>query len=301
MSTVAETAQRSKTPSGIEIIYQESPRRLYRVYDPAFPENGEVEVPSVTTVLGVLDKPALPWWGMKVGVEGVLLMIQNGMVGRANGQAILRPSPSSDVYAYATTDGIVEALKTYKLTVNHVKSKAGDRGVAVHRAFEAWAEDRSLIPDPAFYGEEERGYVEGLRKFLTDLKVPARSKANTEVMVGSVEHGFAGRYDLSLAIGECELVTKVTPVRGEQREVFEKGRILADLKTSKSTYASHHLQLAAYELASVECGYKSTDYQIVVRVDAGGYYEVTRNTATAEDFLAVKGAYDTLASMKGRK
>jgi hypothetical protein len=37
-----------------------------------YPDEGWVDVPSVTTALGILEKPALPWWGMKVGVEGVL-------------------------------------------------------------------------------------------------------------------------------------------------------------------------------------------------------------------------------------
>ena len=35
-------------------------------------------VPSVTQILGVLDKPGLPWWGMKVGVAGVCALIDNG-------------------------------------------------------------------------------------------------------------------------------------------------------------------------------------------------------------------------------
>lgn len=58
------------TPSGLEVYFQSKPKRMYRV-------NG-VEVPSVTTVLGVLDKPALPFWGNKVGVDGVLELIRRG-------------------------------------------------------------------------------------------------------------------------------------------------------------------------------------------------------------------------------
>lgn len=57
------------TPSGIEVYYQPDPR-LYRV-------NG-VEVPSVTQVLDCLHKPALPYWGNKVGAEGVLELVRMG-------------------------------------------------------------------------------------------------------------------------------------------------------------------------------------------------------------------------------
>src|SRR5690242_3907680 len=91
------------TPSGIPIYFASKPKRLYRIGPKAawmqehlgfllasaqelrsveaalgamhvvsISETGWKEVPSVTTVLGVLDKPALPWWGMKCGVEGVL-------------------------------------------------------------------------------------------------------------------------------------------------------------------------------------------------------------------------------------
>ena len=120
-------------------------------------------------------------------------------------------------------------------------------------------------------------------------------------MVGSVDHGFAGRYDMACTISESEFVTHCTPVKGETRSVFEKGRWLFDLKTSKGTYDSHHLQLSAYEVASFECGYGPTVGQAVVRVGADGSYVVTRNRATAQDFLSVKSAYDALTNLKGRK
>ena len=60
----------STVPAGYTISYFVEPKRKYEI--------DGVEVPSVTTVLGCLDKPALPYWGNKIGVEGVLELVRRG-------------------------------------------------------------------------------------------------------------------------------------------------------------------------------------------------------------------------------
>lgn len=72
------------TPSGIEIYYQAGPKRLYRVRQPVGLSEGMweysdwVDVPSASTVLQVLEKGGLSWWGMGVGVDGVEALIEMG-------------------------------------------------------------------------------------------------------------------------------------------------------------------------------------------------------------------------------
>lgn len=78
------------TPSGIAVRYSPSPKRKYEVVMTCeescqacdTPEECTAlqwrEVPSVTTVLGVLDKPGLPFWGNKIGVEGVAELVRRG-------------------------------------------------------------------------------------------------------------------------------------------------------------------------------------------------------------------------------
>ncbi len=75
------------TPSGIEVLYQASPKRLYKVRKPApygqsgFPDFYPwVEVPGVTTVLDVLSKDGLPWWAQGIGVAGVLELVKRGLL-----------------------------------------------------------------------------------------------------------------------------------------------------------------------------------------------------------------------------
>ena len=282
----------SLTPNGIEVFYSWAPRRYYKLCyrggnRPPFEEEGVwVEVPSVTKVLDVLDKSgALTWWGMKVGVKGVLRLVEQNKLDVLAGHEC--------VYL---TDAVIAFLTQEKLTVNHVKDKAADRGTNIHKAFEAWAVDPSFRPDPNVYPENEQGYIRGLNSFLGDLGPVDDIQA--EVMVGSVEHGFAGRYDLRLNLGEAVMVVKTFPKRKPQHDLIAPGKYLLDLKTSKSVYDSHALQLAAYEMASVECGYGPTDYRAVVHVTEDGRYELVRTHAAPEDFLSILQAHQTMQRSK---
>jgi len=298
------------TPSGIPIFYQSQPKRLYRVGPEVHVEYAEqtpetllslaqaedttwVEVPSVTTVLGVLDKPALPWWGMKVGIEGVLALNRQNVLVSADFHPDAWDKPDAwDV------DSIVESMTRYKLTVNHVRDKAGDRGQAVHDALENWAR-HGHMPDPFIYPEEQEGYVRGLVAFLKD--VPSAEPEGAEVLVASSEYGFAGRYDLRLKTSrEHEVVVRRTATKVRKRTLLP-GRLLADLKTSKGCYPTHALQLEAYETASLESGYESTDGRGILLVTPDGHYEFIRSWASADDFLNVLAVYQSLQEMAKRK
>ena len=207
----------------------------------------------MTTVLGVLDKPSLPWWGMKMGVEGLLALVDK-----------------DPQWLICDTDTIVAGLTEHKLTVNHVRDKAGDRGQAVHDALENWAR-HGHMPDASIYPEEQEGYVRGLVAFLKD--VPSAEPTGAEVLVASSEHGYAGRYDLRLRTNQThEVVVRRTATRIRKRELLP-GMYLADLKTSKGVYPSHARQLEAYEQASLESGYEPTDGRGILLVSADGNYE----------------------------
>lgn len=255
------------TPSGVTIRYEDK-KHLYFL-------DGE-KVPSVSSILGCLDKPALPWWGMKIGVQGVLELF------RQEALRSTRPLPGQTFAIVDTafepvdSDRVVRLLTEHKLTVNHVRDKAGERGTTVHDALEAWAATGAK-PDPKVYPDEQRGYVEGLLLFLNEHAVEPEA---TEIIVGSTTHGFAGRYDL-----RCWLATEPT---------------LLDLKTSGSVYLEHFLQLEAYEGAGVECGYEPTANRVVLRVAADGSYELRESPATYDDFLAVLACYRATTALRDR-
>ncbi len=255
------------TPSGLSIYYQAGPKRLYRL-------NGE-EVPSVSQVLDILEKGGLSWWGMKVGIQGVFTLANE------HGREILVGD---------TVEDIVDLFKQHKLTVNDVKGKAADRGTNVHTALETWV-STGVTPDPRFFPQSERGYVQGLVAFINDAHPFARQ---SELMVASTD-GYAGRFDLFAHL-DGEVVTKTYPKRSPIRANVS-GAWLLDLKTSKSVYSSYHLQLAAYDHAMSECGYGEADEMGVVRVTADGRYELVVGKAGYVDFLHILSAYRVLKSI----
>lgn len=290
-------AATSITPSGIEVQYEWEPKRLYRVRASA--EAEWEEVPSVTTVLGVLDKPALPWWGMKVGVEGVVELLHRGVLKSDDlaDESVL----VDEAYSQVDTDDIVRFLTQQKLTVNHVLNKAGDRGNSVHAAFEDWA-NIGQLPHPEIYPETERGYIHGLRAFLLDLSENAEcTNLRPEVMVGSPKWGYAGRYDLRCNYSGGVFVTMTYPKKPNRVEEIPASRLLLDLKTSSGVYESHFLQLEAYEAASIECGYEETDIRAVVRVTSEGQYEFVRSQESIWDFISVLDCYQKIRKIKARK
>jgi hypothetical protein len=238
-----------------EITFEEPPefpKRRYLL-------DGEV-VPSVTQILGVLNKAALPWWGMTVGVQGILAL-------KAQGSEI----PWDDA------EGATKLLTEHKLTVNHVRDSAATRGKSVHDALEAFA-TTGATPRPSQFPAEDRGFVQALARALMDLSPVCEA---TEIMVGSTEHGYAGRYDL-----RCRL---------------DGALCRLDAKTGKRVYDEALLQLAAYELAAVEMGEEPSDRLLVLRLGVDGEYEVVESHATAEQFLGVKAAFDALADLKSTR
>lgn len=254
------------TPSKMEIFYCPEPRH-YKV-------NG-VEVPSVTEVLGVLHKPALVFWGMKVGVEGLVKLASDGHL----------VSPMGPWYQEGS-EWAVELLKEHKLTVNHQRDKAGTRGTSVHNAFERYCVT-DKFPEPDEFPEEERGFVKGLVAFL---KAVDPQPIQTELMVGSAEKGFAGRFDLLASTFK----KTVKPTSRKTREI-PSGKGIWDLKTGKGIYPdSHYLQLSAYRFAAEESGYGRTDYEGIVNVREDGTWDVGINTKKPHHFLAVKSAWEAL-------
>lgn len=293
------------TPAGIEVYYQAGPKRLYRVRETL----GGVplewrEVPSVTTVLGVLDKSgALTWWGQGIGGIGALKLQRLG-VDLTAVNALIAVGDDD-----AARKALCDQLTAQKISTNHVKDDAGDRGTSVHTAFEQWAADQRITPQPEVFPPAEQQYAAALAEFLRELSLGGPTDIEAEVMVGSFEHGFAGRYDLRLTLQrDVEMTTRIFPKKPPKREVIPAGRYLLDLKTSKGIYDTHFLQLEAYEAASIECGYEPTDMRAVIHVTKDGRYELARNItkdgepyATIDDYVDVRTCWAAVERINGRK
>lgn len=251
------------TPTGIWITFEDGEadehgkrrRREYLV-------NG-TKLPSVTTVLDILDKPGLRFAAEKLGVAGAVQLAAEG---------VLPQDPAAAMVA----------LKDRDLTHWQIWAQTARRGDVSHAdlvALLAGEEPTNLDQ----VREEERGFLRGVAGFCADRRP---GLINHEQMVASVEYGFAGRYDLC-----CVLDSDVVRLDLKTTEVlprYKDGQV-------KPPYDEHVLQLAAYELAARESGFAPSDWQGVLRVDASGAWDLTRSwLATADAFLAVLAAHRAL-------
>lgn len=318
---VPEPKTITQTPSGIEIAYFVEPKRIYKVrksetcnQECAIQStsccSGEMsewaEVPSVTTVLKCLDKPALSWWGMRVGFKAVNALWNDGFISSdAEGRLLVSEGAVWQYADFSDGGNVEQVIKQRKLTVNDTLAEAADRGTAVHDALEAWAV-LGKLPDPNEFPPEEHAYSVALRQFCDDMG-DAWETGGVEVAVASAEHGFAGRYDVRGTVKrDVQLVKRVLTkdgksplVKGPEYTTIPAGsKLLIDAKTSKSIYNTHLLQLEAYEGAGVECGYDPTDFRAVLHLSGHGLYQFKRATVSFDDFLAILHTYHALARVE---
>lgn len=199
---------------------------------------GGLEVLSVTQALGVLDKSGpLVGWAVRLTYEGAWSVARNPRYKMPNA-------------AWKFRKDVEKAGLDHRSSV----SDAQDRGTATHQVLEDWINERKL-PVMANYPQAWRGWIRALAAWLS---AEQPEFLESELIVGSATHGFAGRRDTV-----CRVKDKT------------RGNALLDAKTSKRIYPSSHFrQLAAYELAGVEGGENATDAQGILRLAEDGSYEV---------------------------
>ena len=247
----------TETPSGVSIAFEDgtpdpdtgkAKRRGYKV-------DGQT-LPSVTTVLGVVDKsgPLMGW------VERVTLAGLEDLWARPDG--------------ITANNGLRDLLNQNGLRYTQLRDSAATRGQSVHDALQALATD-GTPPALSAFPDEDRGYVRALCKWWLEYSPVAK---HVEIPLASVYHGFAGKPDL------------VCDIQGVSH--------LVDLKTSKSIYETHHLQVAAYRLALEECGYEPATLGAILRVGEDGEFEFVPARADEDDFLAVRALYEVLKKVR---
>jgi hypothetical protein len=225
--------------------------------------NGE-EVLSVTQALDlVTPKDALTWWGMRVGIAAVITLCKSG---KLNWPTLAAASPADHI-AGECIEAPEQGIKNKKgkvktpiedlvvknrISTNHIRDEAGDRGTLIHDAINKIAIE-DAIPDLDSVPEEFRPYVRAISLWWLEQEPTI---VEQEIIVASVKHGYAGRYDTV-----CDVTDE---------------RLLVDFKTSKGTYEGHFEQLWLYEIARRELGMDPVDDMAIVRLDKNGTYEMVR-------------------------
>lgn len=172
--------------------------------------NGKGPVPSVTTVLGIMDKPAVVQWKAKEAARAMF---------RAFIQAEPAPEPVTEEemvnWAVREADKARDAAASLGSSVHLLADLVGNAPQGDEKAEKGFQVSDDTIP-----------YLDAYRGFLG--RYSASSIVSSEHIVWSL-NGYAGTYDLIMLIdGELWLI---------------------DIKTSKGFYPEYGLQLAGYRWA----------------------------------------------------
>jgi hypothetical protein len=223
---------------------------------------GDREYPSVTTILSVIDKPALIAWAANEERTACLEAAANLYVD-------LHRTPLMDPLVYrATLEARLGQVKAHKRET----AKAMDLGTQVHRAIEHQTRKtlgQRVGPEPALVDDALWAYMAWQDWAQTHAVRPVL----IEQTVWSTAHGYAGTTDLV---------------------AWMDGRLtLCDYKTGKAVYPEARLQVAAYVRAINEMGHGPVTDAVVVRlpkVQTDPAFEVV--TVTADELPELLAVFD---------
>lgn len=259
-------------PSGIEVAFWdkigvdgEKQERRYCV--------GGVEgerVPSVSTVAGIFEIPALMPKAVKMQEEAVIALAQSGV----NIGGLTREQLRAKLWEEGTH-------------YDAIWKRARERGDIAHDMLLALIRD-GIVPKVSDYDEDLQPWISAGLAFARDFKPKPIA---TEYLVASAEHGFAGRGDLlcELPDGRIARVDYKTVSRWSYKPLRKNedppGRL-------EPPYDENLIALAGYELGAAESGYLASDVCMVVRLGPDRQYDVTESHATDKVFLAALTAYN---------
>jgi hypothetical protein len=210
--TPAEAVSTASLKMQHELVKSLIPTGAFRTDDHRYYFNGEGPLPSVTTVLEILDKPALSTWKAQQAVRAVLSDPDRFVV------------PVDDpTFQSGMADRVREALAEVRKT----RTDAASVGSGVHHLADMAL--RASESDPTGWKADEstQPYLDAFRAFTE--RYSRSSFVSSEKMVWSL-NGYAGTYDLLMMI---------------EQELW-----LLDLKTgARIDYPEYALQLAAYRWA----------------------------------------------------
>lgn len=173
----------------------------------------KIPVPSVTTIIGVLNKPALIHWAAGLTAEYFIKNIPKIV----SGELSFTEADAGEMYARAKTEHMRES------------AKATDIGSAAHDAIEQFVKTRAPIPKPRIKtGKAVHAYNSVKRYEEWERQIGVKQVIGSEIKIYHPDYKYAGMVDLLL-------------------QLSTKENMVVDLKTSAAFYEPDMpLQLAAY-------------------------------------------------------
>ena len=235
-----------------------------------------ISLPRVTEICGVLDKPGLQWWYAKLPVQAIARFYKE------DPEFAAHLHDPDEIHAY---------LKAKKATPWFESRRAMDRGQYVHGALENYVK----TGNPGTLDPEFKGYVTAGMKWWDSTE---REVVGVETTLYSLRHGYAGTADLLYrTIPDGEVVQAVA--EGAARGPAPVPTLtIADWKTSKSDYDSHHFQLAGYAGAWEEMTGDPVAKTEIILLGEDGNFRVVEGRAGFDDFLAVLDVWKRVQGLK---
>lgn len=195
----------------------------YRTEDHRYYFNGKGPVPSVTSILKVLDKPAIVQWAKRTVAEIAVDKWEElgAMINGSGKGTSLIGEPNS-------RDRKDQAVKWLASLPDYQRDEAGRLGTGIHLLADMAARASESDSDGFQVSEQEKPYLEAFRTFLGHLRASGGEIVSSEKMVWS-SVGYAGTYDLLVR--------------------WQDQLWMVDIKTSKGYYPEYALQMVAYAYA----------------------------------------------------
>tara|TARA_Y100000310_G_scaffold344943_1_gene460661 strand:- start:4428 stop:5186 length:759 start_codon:yes stop_codon:yes gene_type:complete len=185
--------------------HQKGNRRFYTVQGD--PEVDGLELPNVTTLTNVLDKPALVGWAERVGIAAMREQVKETLTTR--------------VIVHPTDEWLDNCAANAKGATRREVDVAADKGTSIHALIEEVIKGVLIPVIPPEYQQPIANFV------LWYNNSNIATLEFSEVMVYSAKYRYAGTVD---AVGRTK----------------DGQLILLDWKTSNGLYKETALQLAAY-------------------------------------------------------
>lgn len=251
------------TPAGQRVIFEDGldgRRRTYWLGEQAT----ENKIPSITTVLGVMEKEGLHFAIEKLTVDAAVQMARNGGLPLEVGEALGQ-------------------MKGQGLSFRQQWNAKADKGTATHD----WLSKLMADPDTPV-PEDCEPFAQGIEQWRFKYGPVA---VQSEVMVASPTHRFAGRFDLLADLPTLGSVARI--------ELKTTGSLPRHKKTGEvlPPYTENLWQLAAQELAAVESGDPPSEVQAVLRVDEQGEWDFHVTTVEPRGFLAALSLWRALRNI----
>ena len=228
---------------------------------------GDEIVPSATKVLGVISKPALVPWALKVGVEWLEEKMFKDEESSSNG-----------THVYKSPLSLESIIKGIKSAHRQTSTSAINIGIITHD----WVEEAinfhmkgGVIPKLPTQ-EEALNSIDAFQSWVQENEIEWLS---SEEKLYHRKHKYAGTVDARAYIN------------GEY--------CVIDWKTSKAVYPEYHLQVAAYAKAVEDMHDKKVDATYILRCDkVTGRFESVKSKSIAKNFKAFLAALTLYKRLK---